>query len=147
MIEGSRPREGELSPETSTLRRPCTLRLLACAVCIAILTFGALAPGGAQPSPQRGGVMRVATNADPPGLDLMWQTSTISLNISQHVFETLLTLSARCTKGVDGDPQGPSPAATAPSWSGRRGGSGTVTRIFTAACNALEPCMTTSCFA
>jgi len=71
------------------------LRPLACAVCIAILTFGALAPGGAQPSPQRGGVMRVATNADPPGLDLMWQTSTISLNISQHVFETLLTLDAQ----------------------------------------------------
>jgi peptide/nickel transport system substrate-binding protein len=70
-------------------------RPLACAVCIAILTFGALAPGGAQPSAQRGGVMPVATNADPPGLDLMWQTSAISLNISQHVFETLLTLDAQ----------------------------------------------------
>lgn len=68
-------------------------RIVVCLILAAGLAVGALpGTGGAQPGPQRGGVMRVATNADPPGLDLMWQTSTISLDISQHVFETLLTL-------------------------------------------------------
>ncbi len=65
------------------------------AVIAALVVGGWPNPSNAQPAPQRGGAMRVAINADPPGLDLMWQTSTISLNISQHVFETLLTLDAQ----------------------------------------------------
>lgn len=64
-------------------------------VVVSVVVAGVAAGGAAAPMPHRGGALRVATNADPPGLDLMWQTSNLSLFIGQHIFETLLTLDAR----------------------------------------------------
>ena len=53
-------------------------------------TASAAATGSAA-APQRGGTLTVALNSDPPGLDPMWQTATVTQDVDINVVEQLFT--------------------------------------------------------
>jgi peptide/nickel transport system substrate-binding protein len=57
-------------------------------VTLAIAGLGAAAPVAPKPTQ----VLRVGINSEPPGLDIMWQTATITQDIMQHVYEFLFTM-------------------------------------------------------
>ncbi len=56
------------------------------AFCVTAPSFAG--PAGPRPTP----VLRVGTNSEPPGLDIQWQTATITQDIMQHVYEFLFTM-------------------------------------------------------
>jgi ABC-type transport system substrate-binding protein len=43
-------------------------------------------------APRKGGVLKVALNAEPPSLDLQWSTSLTTQQIGWQIYETLYTL-------------------------------------------------------
>jgi len=61
---------------------------------LALLAVGRLEAPLAQErvAPRKGGVLKVALNAEPPSLDLQWSTSLTTQQIGWHIYETLYTL-------------------------------------------------------
>jgi peptide/nickel transport system substrate-binding protein len=49
-------------------------------------------PAQERVAPRKGGVLKVALNAEPPSLDLQWSTSLTAQQIGWHIYETLYTL-------------------------------------------------------
>src|SRR5262245_44714979 len=75
--------------------RPCpkaALSLLAL-----FFAAGALDAQPAREQPRFGGVLKVATNAEPPSLDLHWSPSVTTSRPMWHVFETLFTVAGDFT--------------------------------------------------
>ena len=74
------------------LRRTCPTAALS------LLAFfwaaGALDAQSAREQPRFGGVLKVATNGEPPSLDPHWSPSVMTSRPMWHVFETLFTFDA-----------------------------------------------------
>ncbi len=76
----------------AALRCPPLARVLACVAGLSLIwtAWGAAAPGGSEPV--RGGVIHVATNAEPGTLDWQGSTATATRLVAWHVFESLFAL-------------------------------------------------------
>ncbi len=74
------------------VRSPLLARLLACLVALSMMRAapGLAAPGGGEPV--RGGVIHVATNAEPGTIDWQSSTATATRLVAWHIFEGLFAL-------------------------------------------------------